>query len=129
MPARQKRRFWRMCRIGFRRFRLCLWLVILAALACLLYLNQIGLPALVKKPLLDKLRARGIDLQFSRLRLHWDRGIVAENVQFGQADDPLSPRLTMAETEVMLNYKALAHLQLQVDSLALHRGRLVWFFF
>jgi len=126
MAPRQKRRFWRVCRICFRRFRLFIWVLTLAGLAGLLYLNQIGLPGIIKKPLLEKLRARGIDLQFSRLRLRWDRGIVAEDVQFGRADEPLSPRLTMAETEVMLNYGALARFQLQVDSLALRRGRLVW---
>jgi hypothetical protein len=126
MPPRQKRRFWRICRVCFRRFRIFVWLLLLVALAALLYLNQIGLPALVKRPLLEKLRARGLDLQFSRLRLRWDRGFVAENVQFGRADEPLSPRLTLAEAEVMLNYKALTRLQLQVDSLALRRGRLVW---
>src|SRR6478609_8674683 len=97
MPKR--RRFWRTCRLCFRYTRIAVWLLILLTLGCLIYVNQIGLPGFVKKPLLEKLRERGVDLQFSRLRLRWDRGIVAEDVQFGRADEPLSPRLTMAETE------------------------------
>ena len=126
MSPRQKSRFWRICRVYFRRFRICIWVLILGLLGFVLYVNQVGLPGLIKKPLLERLRTRGIDLQFSRLRLRWDRGLVAENVQFGRVDEPLSPKLAMKEVEVMINYKALARLQLQVDSLALRHGRLVW---
>ena len=68
MAPRTKSRFWRICGIYFRRFRMGMWLVILLVLGSLLYLNQIGLPGIVKKPLLEKLRARGVDLQFTRLR-------------------------------------------------------------
>ena len=92
MGTRQKGRFWRTARICFRRFRITVWLLILVLLGGLIYLNQIGLPDFAKKPLLENLRARGLDLQFSRLRLSWYRGIVAENVRFGRADEPLSPR-------------------------------------
>ena len=63
-----------------RRLRITIWLVILALVGALAYLNQVGLPNVVKRPLLEKLRARGIDLQFSRLRLRWYHGIVADNV-------------------------------------------------
>jgi len=126
MAPRQKGRFWRTCRICFRRIRITAWLLILAVLGGLVYLNQIGLPDFAKKPLLEKLRVRGLDLQFSRLRLSWYRGLVAENVRFGRPDEPLSPQLTVAEVRVRLNYEALARLQFQVDSLMLRRGRLVW---
>lgn len=119
-------RFWRICRIALRRFRIMLWFLILALLGALLYLNQIGLPAFAKQPLLEKLRARGLDLQFSRLRWRWYHGIVAENVLFGRADDPSSPKLTLQEVAVQLNYRALAKLQIQVDGLAFHQGRLAW---
>jgi hypothetical protein len=123
---RPKRGFWRTCRIYFRRFRIAAWLVILLLLVVLIYLNQVGLPGFVKRPLLEKLRGQGIDLQFSRLRLRFYRGIVAENVRFGRAEDPLSPRLALAEVQVQLNHQALRHLQIQVDALRLRRGRFVW---
>jgi hypothetical protein len=124
--TRQKGRFWRIGRIYFRRFRITLWLVILALLGAVAYLNQIGLPDFVKRPLLEKLRARGLDLQFSRLRLSWYHGLVADNVRFGRADEPLSPHLTLAEVRLRFNRAALLRLQFQLDSLALRQGRLVW---
>src|SRR6266446_673785 len=126
MPARPKSRFWRRCRIYFRRFRIMVWLVILGLLGALLYVNQVDLPWFVKRPLLEKLRARGIDLQFSRLRLTWDRGIIAENVRFGRSDDPSSPRLALSEVRLELNHQALMHLHFQIDSLLLRQGRLDW---
>ncbi|MCX6927348.1 MAG: hypothetical protein NT154_29710, partial [Verrucomicrobia bacterium] len=122
----RKRGFWRTCRLYFRRFRISVWLLILALVSALVYLTQIGLPDFAKKPLLENLRARGLDLQFSRLRLNWYRGIVADHVHFGQADDPLSPRLTAELVQVRLNHEALARLQIQVDGVVLRRGRLVW---
>jgi len=129
MGAQQKGRFWRTCRVCFRWFRISVWLLILAALASLLYVNQVGLPHFVKDPLLDKLRERGVDLQFSRLRLRWDEGIVAENVHFGPADQKnLTPRFNVAEVQVRLNWNALAHRQVQVDSLMLRQGHISWTF-
>ena len=126
MPSRQKRSFWRTCRIYFRRFRITVWLVVLAILGILIYLDQVGLPGFAKRLLLQRLHERGLDLHFSRLRLSWYRGIVAENVRFERADQPSSPRLTLKEVRVQLSHKALAHLQFQVDSLVLRRGLLVW---
>src|SRR5262249_428976 len=102
-----------------------IWLLVLALLGCLIYVNQIGLPGFVKKPLLQKLRERGVDLQFSRLRLRWE-GIVAENVRFNSTDEPLSPECKLAQVQVQLNHKALSRFQFQVDSLRLRRGRLAW---
>jgi len=126
MTPRRKRRFWRRCGICFRWLRITVWLLILALLGALIYLNQIGLPDFAKQPLLENLRARGIDLQFSRLRLSWYHGLVAENVRFGRADEPRSPQLTLAEVRLRFNDAALTRLQFQIDSLVLRRGRLVW---
>ncbi len=105
---------------------MAVWVLILALMGALFYFNHVGLPGFVKKPLLAKLRARGVDLQFSRLRLRWHRGLVAENVRFGRADQPLSPELTVREVQVGLDRRALARLRLQVDCLMLRQGRLVW---
>src|ERR1041385_9195332 len=93
----QQSRSWRLFRIYFRRFRIGLWLVLLIFFGSLLYLNQIGLPDFAKKPLIEKLRARGVDLQFSRLRLHFTRGVVADNVLIGGANEG-DPKLTVKET-------------------------------
>ena len=126
MTPRPKSRFWRRCRIYFRRFRIAVWLMILAVISALLYLNQVGLPGWAKRPLLDKLRARGIELQFTRIRLRWYEGIVAENVRFGRADEPAGPHLTAGEVQVLLEPRALLKFQPQVKALMLRQGRLVW---
>ena len=126
MVTRPKGRFWRLARIYFRRFRITVWLLVLGLLGGLIYLNQIGLPDFIKTPLLDNLRAQGLDLRFSRLRLSWYHGIVAENARFGRADEPLSPHLTIEEVRLRFNHTALTRLQFQVDSLILRQGRLVW---
>ena len=126
MTTRHKHRFWRLLRIYFRRFRITVWFCILLLLGTIIYLNRIGLPEFVKKPLLEKLRASGVDLQFSRLRLRWPQGIVAEDVRFGKATDASHPELRAALVQVHLDYRALAKLHLQVDSLRLRRGSFIW---
>jgi hypothetical protein len=123
-PSKKRATFWRLCRIYFRRFRIAVWLIVLAVVGCLLYLDQVGLPGFVKKPILNKLRAQGIDLQFSRLRLRRLHEVVAENVVFGSAQDSLTPQLTIREVQVLLNHHSLLHFRLDVDSLALRHGRL-----
>jgi hypothetical protein len=122
---RPKRTFLRVCRIYFRRFRMIVWCLILSFLGALIYINQIGLPGFVKQPLLDALRARGLDLQFSRLRVRWYQGIVAENVRLGPVGRDVSPQITCAEVQLQLNGDALTHFRLQVDGLALHQGRVI----
>src|SRR5271166_5648062 len=111
MGKHHTRRFWWICRICFRIFRISVWLLVLAVLCAIVYVNQVGLPEFVKRPLLQKLRERGLNLQFSRLRLRWYQGIVAENVRFGPAEAQFSPRLNVAEVRVELNWKALTHRQ------------------
>lgn len=126
MAPRDPSRFWRRCRVAFRRFRISLLLLILALVGALVYLNQVGLPGFAKGPLLARLRARGIDLQFTRLRWHWDQGLVAEHVLFGRPDHPSSPKLAIGEVQIRLDYSALAKLQLQVAGLVLRQGQLTW---
>jgi len=124
--AHPKHRFWRVCRAYFRRFRIAVWLGLFMLVGTFVYLNQIGLPDFVKKPLLDKLRQRGLNLQFSRMRLRWYEGVVVDDVRFARADEPLSPQLTLAEVQVLFNVRALTHFQVQLDSLVLHNGRFLW---
>jgi hypothetical protein len=100
--------------------------MLLALTGALVYLNQASLPGFVKRPLLEKLKARGIDLEFSRLRLSWYRGILAENVTFGEANHPLVPRASFGQVQVQLNFRALLRRQFQIDALALRQGTLVW---
>src|SRR5215470_13509073 len=126
MPPRSKPRFWRICRIYFRRARMAVWVCILLLFGILFYLNQVGLPGFVKKPLLQKLRSYGVDLQFSRLRVRWTEGLVAEDVRFGRPDSPSSPSMSLHEVQVQVNARALASFRLQIDGLVLRQGKLVW---
>lgn len=127
--AKGKSRFWRKCRIYFRRFRLTVWCVTLAVLGALVYLNQIGLPDFLKRPLLQRLQEKGLALEFSELRLHWSRGFVAEQVRFGASsltNNPALPRLTAREVELNLHLRALVVGRVQVDSIAMRGGKLEW---
>ncbi len=100
--------------------------MLLVAALGMAYVDLVGLPGPLKRPLLNELRAHGLDLQFSRLRLSWSRGVVAENVRFGATGQSLGPRLTAGEVTLLLDPHALLRCRIQVDSLALRQGRLVW---
>src|SRR4051812_1474208 len=99
MATPAKPRGWRRFRVIFRRCRIALLLVILALAGAMLYLDLVGLPDFVKNPILQKLHAHGLDLQFTRLRWRLDHGIIAENVFFGRTNDVFSPKLTLKEVQ------------------------------
>ena len=128
MDARAKRRRWlRRCRVAFRACRITVLVLVLALVVLGAYLNEVGLPDFLKRPLQTELRARGLDLQFSRLRLRWNRGVVAEDVQFGgtQAESN-APQLSLKEVEVKFDHAALARFHVRIDRLILEQGRLLW---
>ncbi len=118
--------FWRKCRIGFRWFRIATLLAVLALVCAFVWFNRVGLPEFLKRPLVETLRARGVELEFTRLRLRFVRGLVAENVRLGHAATPDSPALSLAEVQLRLNHRALLHRRLQIDGLVLREGKLVW---
>lgn len=127
--AKGKSRFWRKCRVYFRRTRITIWCITLAVLGALVYLNQIGLPDFLKRPLLARLQEHGVAVEFAELRLHWSRGFVAEHVRFGASsatNNPAVPRLTAREVELNLHLRALLFAKVQVDSLAMRGGKLEW---
>ena len=118
--------FWRRCRTLFRHLRRLILLLVLVLICAIVYLNQIGLPDFVKRPLIETLRARGVELEFARLRLSLRRGLVADDVHIGRADKTESPTLSLQQVQLRLDYPALLHGQLQVDGLVLRQGRFVW---
>jgi hypothetical protein len=117
--------FWHKCRVGFRWCRISLWLVVLAVLCSIIWVNKIGLPDFLKTRLVATLHERGINLEFSRMRLHFVRGIVAEQVRIG-GTRTAGPLLTLAEVQLQLDFPALLRRQVSVDGLYLRQGRLVW---
>ena len=117
--------FWHKCRVGFRWCRISLWLVVLTVLCAVVWLNQVGLPDFLKTRLVAALHGQGIDLEFSRMRLRFERGIVAENVRLSAAQVN-GPYLTLAEVQLQLDFHAFLRRQVQVEALLLRQGRLVW---
>src|SRR5216117_2745964 len=75
--------------------------------------------------LVSELRARGVILKFTRMRLRWYHGLVAENISLGRADDPVGPHLSVVQADIKLDPAALRRLRLHVNSLRLREGRLV----
>ena len=118
--------FWRKCRVCFRWCRISVWLLVLAAVCAVAWFNRIGLPDFLKTRLVATLHERGVELEFSRMRLRFGRGIVAENVRIGGAQTSANPSLTLAEVRLQLDYHALLRRQFQVDGLTLRQGKLLW---
>ena len=114
--------FWRKCRIAFRCIRFTVWAVVLLALAAFGWFNHVGLPGFLKTRLVAALHERGADLEFSRLRLRFTRGVVCDNVRIGGVQNSGVPVLTVREVQLRVNFPALLHRHLQVDSLILHDG-------
>jgi hypothetical protein len=118
--------FWRKCRTVFRHFRRLIILAVLLLMGAGIWLNQIGLPDFVKRPLVETLRARGVELEFARLRLSFVRGLVATDVHIGQTAKTGGPALSLRQVQVQINYRVLLRRRLQVDGLVLRQGKLVW---
>jgi hypothetical protein len=110
-------------RPGFRRFRvtfrwcrITLWLAVFLVMAAA-YLHLLGLPDFLKRPLLERLLAKGVVAQFSNIQLGWGPSILIENAAFSRSDQPLSPRLSAGEAELALNWNALLHFKIALHSL------------
>jgi hypothetical protein len=117
---------WRKIRLCVRWVRRAALVLVVIFIAGLLWFNQIGLPDFLKKPLVEKLRARGVDLEFVRLRLHLTGGLVAENVRLGGIDPAEAPSIAIAEIQLQPDWRALLHGQFQLEGIALRQGRIVW---
>ena len=119
--------FWRKCRALFRQLRRAMIFAALALACAVLWFNKIGLPDFLKRPLVETLRARGVELDFARLRLSFTRGLVADNVHIGRVQMTNSPVFSLQQIQLQLNYRALLHRRLQIDGLVLRQGKnLAW---
>src|SRR5262245_13154412 len=81
-------------------------LVILVVVVIGVFLNKVGLPGYVKKRLVEELRAEGWDVDFSRVRLRWRRGIVIENLHLQRANQFSGPHLFVNGAQCHLNHAA-----------------------
>ena len=107
-----------------RRYRSILLLPVLFILAFVVYLNQVGLPNFVKRPLVRELHERGLKLEFDRLRLLWDRGLVGERVVLAEARDDEGPQFVFDEVVLEPDWGKLARFTFELRSLRLRNGTL-----
>ncbi|HUZ08209.1 MAG TPA: hypothetical protein VMV89_12070, partial [Candidatus Paceibacterota bacterium] len=111
--------FWRKCRVCIRWLRRAALVAVLVLICAFLWFDRVGLPGFLKRRLVDSLHARGVELQFDRMRLSLVSGLVAENVRVGQAAGPESPALTAREVRLELDDAAMLRGRLQLDGLFL----------
>ncbi len=102
------------------------FLVLLALLlvAALVYLNQVGLPAFAKERLAAHLRQRGWDVEFSRLRLGWNRGLVIDNLRLQRTNDPSGLQISLAEVQAHFNQQKLRDFAFELETFEIRSGRL-----
>ncbi len=123
-PAR--RRGWRIFFSTFKWCRVALLLLLLLVIIFGLFLNLVGLPDWMERRVEAQFRAQGWEFKFSRLRLHWYHGIVAEDLQLQRTNTSDGPHLFLQSAEFRLNGNALRHRRLEADSVLLKGGRLRW---
>src|SRR5688572_13812355 len=120
------RRGWRIFFTTFKWCRISILLLVLAVVVLGLFLNHVGLPEWLERRVEEQFRSNGWELKFSRLRLRWYHGIVAEDLQLNRTNTPAGPHLFLQHAEFRLNSKALQHLDLEADSVLIRGGRLMW---
>ena len=118
--------FWRKCRVLFRQLRRVIMFVAVVLACAVLWLGKVGLPDFLKRSLVETLHTRGVELEFTRLRLDISRGLVADNVRIGRAEKAGGVALSLQQAQLQLDYHALLHRQLQINGLALYQGKFVW---
>ena len=104
------------------------WSLLLVVVVALFYVNQIGLPDQVKRRVVEQLKQQGWDLEFSRLRWRWNRGIVAEDVHLQKWETGGGPCVFLSEARCLIDHRALLDGSLKVNGLVLEEGRLFWVF-
>src|SRR6516165_7821359 len=106
--------FWRKCRAGFRWSFRAAWIAVVVLICAFVWFDRVGVPAFLQRRLVESLKERGVDLQFSRLRFSVFHGFHAQNVRLGNAAGagPGSPEFSVRDV------------RLQIDDAMLLRGRL-----
>ncbi len=121
-PARARR----ILRVGLRWGCILLAMSLLVVLVLGYFLNRVGLPKPAKQWLIGELRQHGWNVQFSRLRLRWSRGLVADDLQLQRTNRNEGPQIFVEEAQCAFNHAALAHFKFVPTSLNLKDGRITW---
>ena len=113
----------RFCWRSARTLGVCLLLCVVTAFV---YLHNVGLPELLKERLVRGLHAQGWDMEYSRLRFRWMKGVVGEGLYFRPASGGAGPELFVDQVDFRLNREALLRFQFIPESFRLNQGRCVW---
>src|SRR5438445_4223904 len=116
----------RIARRAFRWICRLIVLLVLLLLVAAIYLEKAGVPEFVKNRMVNAIQARGWDVEFSRLRFHFYRGIIAENVQLQRSQGKAGPIIFLDEAACRVDAKALRHFDLKPASVRLRGGRIIW---
>jgi hypothetical protein len=109
----------------FRWCRRSSYVVLLLLGGFLVYLNQVGVPGFLKEAVLGQLRERGIELEFSRMRVRLTRGLVAEDVNLSRRREQAGEVFHAEEVQLRLQWSALSELKPpQIMALVLRDGRI-----
>src|SRR5688572_23687257 len=105
VPKPGRSRGWRIFLTTFKWCRVSILLLLLAILLIGVFLNDIGLPPWVERRIQEQFQDHGWNLQFSRLRLRWYRGVVAEDLQLQRTNTVGTPQISFGTAEFRLNWK------------------------
>lgn len=89
------------------------------------HVNQIGLPEFIKSPLIDELRERGLEMEFSRMRVRFGRGIVAEHVNVGRSREEAGEQVYADQLQIKLDWSRVLRLKPEIAAVTVHGGKLV----
>ena len=111
-----------------RGLRIALLLLVFAAIVTAFFLNKIGLPDFAKERVVEYLHAKGWNAEFSRLRLRWGRGIVADEVHVRRTNDWNGPHLFVQQAICGLDFGSWRRPKIEVRSFKIRGGRIIWLF-
>ena len=111
-------------KVIFRWCGRCAALAFLGVAGTGVYLNQVGVPFFAKDWLLDSFRARGLSLNFERVRVRLGRGIVAENIAVESLKASGHERVSAAQLQLKLNWNSVFHFAPEIEAIHLSNGRL-----
>lgn len=118
-PAHIRPSRWRTARRLFRYLRIAVLLLVLGLIGFALYLNRVGLPGFLRRPLLAKLQVHGIHLNCDRLRWAFYRGVIASEVTFGPPGAEHGLRAAAREIAILPDLDALLRGELDLRQVSL----------
>src|SRR5687768_11411354 len=108
----------------FRWFRILVLLLFCITIAAILWCNIIGVPNFVAAAIRKEVQRRGIELEFSKLKLKGVRHLVARDVRI-RTTSTNAPKFTVREAEFIIDRERLKSGQFEVSGVRLTSGGLI----